>query len=469
MTRLEERELDARLEELERARSWSPRIIAKLEALLRSEDDAALLRVNPRVFASKHGIAEDEAIELFLHATHVGLFEMAWSLVCPQCTDVVEEARSLCDVGETFHCHICRTTMRATLDDHLHVGFTVSPRIRRIAHHDPDALDAHRWLFEYKMSPEGVFPDGTPVNDFLVQRSCFTAFLAAGETRTFAFDAPPEHALVAFDLTTDMQAALMVLPSAPASAELSYTPGACSPCEGAVAPGPVTVTVTNAGSSRVPFGMIAFPASLTRGQRLEFPRVLTAQGLLTTQAFRTLFASETLRDEGLGVEDVTLVFTDLRGSTELYDRLGDLQAFALVRRHFDALGRAIAHHHGAIVKTVGDAVMAVFRNPGDAVSAALGMAAAVDEVNGALGVRELVLKIGVHRGPAIGVTANGRVDYFGQTVNIAARVQSRAGADEVWVTDAVRKHRAVAELPALDERVEHVKGVRRPLALFRLR
>ena len=68
-TLVDERILDERLARLEAARPWSPRVVSRLEALIRTDDDAALFRVNPFTFASQWGLDESEAIDLFLHAT----------------------------------------------------------------------------------------------------------------------------------------------------------------------------------------------------------------------------------------------------------------------------------------------------------------------------------------------------------------------------------------------------------------
>ncbi len=104
------------------------------------------------------------------------------------------------------------------------------------------------------------------------------------------------------------------------------------------------------------------------------------------------------------LRDVTVMFTDLGGSTALYDRLGDHAAFALVRRHFAALRAGVLGAGGMVVKTIGDAVMAVFPEPAAAVRTAL---AALDEAD-----PPLRLKVGIHRGPAIAAALDeGRPDY----------------------------------------------------------
>jgi len=163
-----------------------------------------------------------------------------------------------------------------------------------------------------------------------------------------------------------------------------------------------------------------------------------AHAAISTQTFRDLFRSETIQASGgLAVKDLVFVFTDIKGSTELYERIGDLKAFELVQQHFDALAQVVCQNHGAVIKTIGDAVMAAFLTPLDAVNATLAMFAEIEQFNQQRGEHQIVLKAGVHRGYAIAVTLNDQLDYFGQTVNIASRVQNLAGADEMVVTEEV--------------------------------
>ncbi len=165
---------------------------------------------------------------------------------------------------------------------------------------------------------------------------------------------------------------------------------------------------------------------------------LTAKRLLSNQTFRDLYRTDTLEvDQRLKITSLTFLFTDLRGSTELYERVGDLVAFDLVRAHFQVLHDIVAAEAGAVVKTIGDAVMATFPTPDRAIAAALRMREAMRELNSSSGSEDLLLKIGVHEGPCIAVTLNDRQDYFGQTVNIASRVQGLANSSSIFVTGSV--------------------------------
>ena len=109
---LNEKALDDALAALEMARTWSARVISKLESHLRSDEDKPLFRINPLTFASDKNIPEGETIDLFLHATAVGLFEMSWMLVCPLCSCVVESFHSLKGVHNHYHCSSAKRNLR---------------------------------------------------------------------------------------------------------------------------------------------------------------------------------------------------------------------------------------------------------------------------------------------------------------------------------------------------------------------
>jgi class 3 adenylate cyclase len=224
------------------------------------------------------------------------------------------------------------------------------------------------------------------------------------------------------------------------------------PAVSAIPAGPAVFEISNTGARRGALLLTNWPpeiVAMPEKPALEFDPYVSGGMLLTRQTFRKLFRSERVDEkEGLGIRQVTFLFTDLKGSTALYDRLGDLHAYALVREHFALLDAAAHRHAGAIVKTIGDAVMAAFSRPIDAVAAALRILQEIDQFNREHGQPAIILKMGAHCGPSIAVTLNENLDYFGQTVNIAARVQSFADAGEICLTEALYTAPGVRELLA---------------------
>lgn len=472
---LNETALDAGLAALEMVRTWSPRVISKLESHLRSAEDKPLFRTNPFTFATEKNIQEGEAINLFLHATAVGLFEMSWMLVCPLCSCVVESFHSLKAVHNHYHCFLCQEGFEAKLDEFIAVSFTVSPNVRDIIFHHPERLSPKEHFFDYSAIEDGRLADGTPFVKVQEAVTRSVAHLPPDETTEMTVEA--EGGSVMGVSHEGGAAFLWAIEGQPAGQdqrfEIEFGAPVFKYSMRKVAPGRMTFALRNVSGERGTFVVAVLPPGFVPGHaRLDFVPFLTGKRLLTTQTFRDLFRSEVIRaSEGIGVTDIALLFTDLKGSTALYDRIGDLNAFALVQQHFDRLQEVTTRHGGAIIKTIGDAIMAAFLEPADAVRAAIAMRDEIASFNRSQPNRELILKIGVHKGAAIAVTLNDRLDYFGQTVNLAARVQNLAGADEIYISQDV--HAAAGVDVALhgftvDQQVARLRGVHKELNVFRI-
>ena len=472
-TLVDERALDERLARLEAARTWSPRVVSRLEALIRSDDDGALFRVNPFTFARERDLENDEAIDLFLHATAHGLFEMDWLLICPRCACAVESFARLRAVLRRFRCPECHNEYEAAMDDFIAIYFNVSPQISATRYQRPETLDPFDYMFVFKGVREGYRANGQPYLDSVREALRGLGFLEPGATATFTFEAA-EGTL--FGGSSDTNAGFVLQVGSERSAEpqrlrLTYLGSGYQPDRAAVARGPVVLEVENATPSRGVLGILqASPGE--EDAFLRFDPYLTGKHLLTSQTFKSLFRSEVVGGaQGLAIRDIALLFTDIRGSTALYQRIGDLNAFQLVQQHFDLLRETTVRHGGAIVKTIGDAVMAAYPDAALAVRAALDMRGAIQRFNEDQGERPVSLKIGIHHGAAIAVTLNDELDYFGQTVNIASRVQEMADAAEIWITEAVWHYPGVQALlepyPA-ESRTAEFHGIEEPMTVVRI-
>lgn len=216
--------------------------------------------------------------------------------------------------------------------------------------------------------------------------------------------------------------------------------------------------------------------ALHKEKKINLPAVfVSGMDCLHVPLFREIFETETLSlRESLRIGQVCIMFTDIKGSTELYDRLGDSAAYGLVRDHFDLLFRAIADHDGVVVKTIGDSVMASFKHPADGVAAALDIQSAFDDFNRRENLRnEILVKVGLHAGSTITVNLNNRIDYFGQTVNMAARIQNTAEGGEVIISEAMRANEEViarlrGRVANLTKRLVELKGISGSHAVYRL-
>ncbi|MGD0724940.1 MAG: DUF5939 domain-containing protein [Spirochaetia bacterium] len=437
--RIKERLLAEKMDAVRKAGEWSPNVLEKLETLIRAGDDYELFRINPLRFAADRGIAENEAIDAFLHGAREGMFQMEWNLVCPTCGDSVNSFRSLNRLNSHFYCTVCDLNSEATLDDFIHINFTISPEIRVIAYHHPESLSIEDYHLKYHFNRSAAIPNGPRFIDAVPGLVKALSWLGPGQRKRFVLDAAG-GSLTFNDLMHHLSAVVTVS-GAPAEKPQPVTVrlegGNLVPGQAVVAPGKLIFTVESRTADRASMMILNFPQGFTRTP-LVFEPFLSGKRLISLQTFRDLFSSEVIQEtEGIGIRDITILFTDLKGSTALYERIGDLQAFSLVHQHFERLGTVINECSGAFVKTIGDAVMASFLNPVDAVKAALEMNKEIARFNRAFTRRDLILKIGIHKGACIAVTLNDRLDYFGQTVNTASRVQGLAGSEEVYITEEV--------------------------------
>ena len=189
MTNIQDRLLESKMTEIEQARYWSPRVISKFEALIRSGDDLSLYRVNPLAFARDRAIAEPESIDLFLHATRSGLFEMNWDVICPQSGMVLDSFGALRTLKTHYVCGLCDVTGETDLDDFIEVTFSVSPQLRRLPFHDPDSLSVEDFHWKLRFTNDGRIP-GERVRflDYLKGLVRGLAFLPPGSTTTLRAD-----------------------------------------------------------------------------------------------------------------------------------------------------------------------------------------------------------------------------------------------------------------------------------------
>jgi class 3 adenylate cyclase len=423
--------------------------VAMLERMVREAPDHALNRINALDLAAREGLDEEQVVAVLLDAVRLGLFEMSWNVMCPSCAGVLAANTSLKTLNRAqYNCAFCAAGYETTLDNLVEVTFTVSPRLRKIAAHSPDELSPAEYYRQIFWSSAIDLP--ADLEKLLQAVTLEIVDLPPGERAILSLQLP-EGTLIVFDPVTHTAQFLDVKGEATQERQnlsLVFNKLQVPVDTIALRPGPIRLALENRSDSRVlPAVWLTNPALDDLLKRRK--PVLTAKRLLTNQTFRDIYRTDTLAiDQRLKILSLTFLFSDLKGSTDLYERVGDLVAFDLVNEHFRLLQEIIASERGAVVKTIGDAVMATFASPDHAIAAAIRMRRAMDDLGAQRGQRSLLLKMGVHEGPCLAVTLNLQQDYFGQTVNIASRVQDLAVSRSIVATGRVVENAQAAALLA---------------------
>ena len=416
-------------------------ILARLVDHIATGDPAQLCRLRPPALAAAWGLPAESVLRASLRAARAGLLEMSWDVLCPMCRGPASHQSQLEGIGAHSHCGACR------------VGYDV----------------------EFDRLVEATFRPAASL------RSCDdTRYCQAGPSNA-------EH----------VEAQLVLRPGFAQTLDLDLLPGAYQiwvqrGCRGvqlaASESGPAQVEVRLGGAAEALRGPIAVRSGgvqLTlrlegEGRRLVVieraggvPHLLSAAHVTALQEFRDLYPRTAVAaGQRIRVGRMAFLFSDLKGSTAMFEQLGDGPAYAQVHDHFEFMTQVVREHHGAVVKTIGDAIMAVFTQDADALAAALAIQRGLPAFNAQRpGAPPLVVKIGVHAGPCVVTSANELLDYFGTTVNLAARVQAQSTGGDVVVLSQLLKDpevSATATGTRCDQYVATLAGLQSQYSLSRL-
>jgi class 3 adenylate cyclase len=379
-----------------------PAAVQQLTDFIQRADDFAVARIRPYELADNWELSRRAVLEACLRATRLGLLDLQWDLLCPLCRGPQQTGASLRDINCQVHCDTCRIDFTANFDRFVELTFRPNASIRTTDVRDYCIGSPER-------TPHVVAQQLLPARS----RRELTLALEPGNYRFRALELAGEQAA-------------RVLNQGVSSADVVCSERGWPLDELLLTPRP-TLTLQNETDAE----------QLLILERLAWgDQAATAAEVTALQVFRDLFSSEALRPgEQISVGTLTVLFTDLRNSTQLYRQIGDATAFGRVMNHFDVLKKVIAEEDGALVKTIGDSVMAVFRRPVSALRAMLRAQELLAMPAG--GVAPLTLKAGIHSGPCIAVTLNDRLDYFGSTVNMAARLEALSTGNDVIISHAL--------------------------------
>jgi serine/threonine protein kinase/class 3 adenylate cyclase len=386
----------------------APRAVESLAAYLTSASDQDVARIRPLELAARFAVPEDAMIEACLRATRLGLVGMVWDVICPSCRIPSSMTESLAKIEEHARCKACNVSFSVDFSRAIELAFRASPDVRPV------------------------------------------------ETQTFCIGGPAHFPHIA--------AQVRLAPGERFALPLALGPGfylVRSP----QLPRVHELRVTAQGGVRrldVMLGERADLAILTAGDQLltiENPEprevvvrveragdrafALTAARVMATAAFRELFPDQQLAPGRLmAVTQATLVVAQVDDAQALFRALGDSKAFPVATRFFEEVGALAREYGGSLVKTFGGLAIAAFERPGPAVEAALALQAAVDTQPMTAG---LTCRIAVHRGPMMALTQSGRLDYFGQNVELALSVAAATPPAVVALTQTVCQDAGVAE------------------------
>lgn len=388
-------------------------------------------KINAFTFAAINKLERRETLRAFLYATKLGIFDLNWDIHCPSCHGIPEYHRHLMGLKNLAHCELCAIDWDLDFEEQVEVTFTVNPDIRALDCPEFKDLD-----FNCKMRL---------LDDILGREGrLYTAAgcIDPGETKKFTGKFAPGRYVYYMPSHLDSGGLLIVKGE---TAEEMQTLNVVAGADGAIdirgvemRPGEIEFVVKS--NYPVMNGFLVFPDAPKNNW-------VSAAYVTSLQDFRDLFAGEFLSpDTSFAIRSVTIMFTDIKSSTEMYEKLGDSRAYSVVNEHFSLMSGIINKHEGAIVKTIGDAVMASFPVNVNAVKAACEIQTEFLRASGNL--KDVQVKIGLHRGPTIAVSSNRNLDYFGRTANIAARVQGKSLAGETLITSDVYSDAGVSEFIA---------------------
>jgi class 3 adenylate cyclase len=375
-------------------------LVALLVEHVENADEFAAARIRPYELARMWQQPRRRVLETCLCATRAGILDLQWNLMCPLCRGG-SAMTSLTEVDRSVHCPGCNIDFNVNFEQSVELTFRPNASIRKV---------------EAEMFCIG----GPQVVPHVVAQQ----LLAPGDARSVDVDLESGRYRVR---TMSIPGWQHLIASGEASAQQAIR---------ATSQGWSNDELLIDKQAKLQFENATEEEQLFILERTAWnDEAATASEVTALQVFRDLFATEALRPgEQISVGTLTVLFTDLKNSTRMYREIGDATAFGRVMNHFDVLKQVIAKHDGALVKTIGDAVMAVFRQPSAALEAMLHAQQQLADPNSA---QPLTLKAGVHVGPCIAVTLNDRLDYFGSTVNLAARLEGQSTGEDIVISSDV--------------------------------
>ncbi len=412
--------------------SIEPDLVDALVHTIRTESDEAVTSIQPYRWAFDHEFTKQQAVRLFLFANEAGVLDYEWSLMCPNCRVAKDHASVLKDVKKTVHCDLCGVDFELDFENYVEMTFQVNAAIRKTTKEtfciNGPTTSPHT-IGQFRIPPQKT----TRISWNCIDKDMQIRVVKHNFKVPFTYQGNIESSEIHIHQNGIAEEFVIQSPD---------------------------ISIVNDSDEEY---ILAFEETNWD----EF--ALTAREVTSLQLFRDLLPAEVLAPGmQIGVGKLTILFTDLKDSTQLYERVGDASAYSDVQKHFTSLGSIIRVHDGTIVKTIGDSIMAAFSSNRHALDAAFEIQSSVSALNDILN-SPVTIKVGLHEGPVIAVNANGVLDYFGRTVNMAARVQQQStGGDIVLNKNLFDEMLIEKDAAEVNEFTTQLHGMASPIQLVRL-
>jgi hypothetical protein len=375
-------------------------LVHKLIDYIEYGNELDLYRIRVLELAKKWEVKERDLLITCMYATRAGLLTISWDVICPHCRGTRLEIGTLYDIPNRANCDACDIEYENDSENSIEITFHVHPSIRNVAKvffcSAEPAKKPHIKMQKY------IAPNETIETNLNLGIGLYRLRIK-GNTEVGTLN------------ITDSETAQVVNWSL--EGNQNYL-SAKNPL----------IRVTNTDNK---------PHLFTVEETSWDPYVLRPAYIFSLQEFHDLFSAESISSElklELGLQ--TVLFTDIVGSSSLYEEQGDSKTFVQVKKHFEEINKFVKENEGAIIKTIGDAVMAAFPSPMGAITTAMSLRNTFDGKS----MSGIKLRISMHYGQCIAVNLNSGIDYFGKTVNIAAKIQKLAGASQIVFTKEYKEN-----------------------------
>jgi len=385
-----------------------PEVIETLRQFLEHASDLEVARIRPLIFAERFGLEAKEVVDACLIGAREGVLVLLWDILCPSCRIPANVQETLTALKDHAYCPSCDLRYEVDFAKSVELIFRAHPEIRtaetRTYCIGGPAFSGHV-VAQIRLAPDERFELELMLNE--------GSYRVRGTQLPFAVDIRVSAATGVSRLEL-----LLLRPPLPNSVPV-------------LRQGSQVLTLYNNTARELEVRI-----ERTAGRQMA----LTAAAAASIPLFREMFPDEVLAPgQIVSVTNITLLLAELCGANRLYHELGDGPAFGKIRTSLQRMEEAVRTSGGAVVKIVGEGIVATF---GDSASA---LRAAVSLLQPAASDKS-ARRLAMHRGPALVTTLNDRLDYFGETVNFARRLLEAAQPDELLLTASTMSQGDLASL-----------------------